>query len=344
MPSHRARPFAQKRSTKSTSQETSSAEIMHHGAETNKANMTHRIDRQTVQSVYCGGKHQSYETCPAKGQTCNFCLKTNHFEKVCRVEKQTNRQVSQTDQDKRNSSEEKYAWSISNSPKNRAAARISPMTTILINNTNASMMIDTGASVNVMDEATYAKIRMPTLVRHRGPRIMPYGGGISLNVLGGCDVTIESKFAIQCHRFHVVKGAHGSLIGFTAAQELGLVNIVNKISSQENTHPGLTKGIGKLKDVQVKVHIDESVRPVAITNRSIPFRMRPKIDDEEQRLLQEDTIEKVPVGEPTPWVSPIVTPPKKDGSIPLCIDMREPNKATIRERHNMPHWMNSYMT
>ncbi len=87
--------------------------------------------------------------------------------------------------------------------------------------------------------------------------------------------------------------------------ELGLVNIVNKISSNwENTHPGLTNGIGKLKDVHVKLHIDESVRPAAITNRKIPFHMRPKIDDEEQRLLQEDTIEKVPVGEPTPWVSP----------------------------------------
>ena len=174
------------------------------------------------------------------------------------------------------------------------------------------MMIDTGASVNVMDEATYAQIRKPTLVRQRGPRIMPYGGGTSLNVLGVCDVTIESKSAIQCHRFHVVKGAHRSLIGFSAAQELGIVNIVNKIScTWENAHPGLTKGIGKLKDVQVKLHIDESVRPVAITNRKIPFHTRPKIDDEEQRLLQEDTIKKVPVGEPTPWVSPIVTPPKR---------------------------------
>ena len=68
-----------------------------------------------------------------------------------------------------------------------------------------------------------------------------------------CDVTIESK----CHRFHVVNGAHGSLIGFTAARELGLVNIVNKIRyNWENTHLGLTNGIGKLKDVHVKLHID----------------------------------------------------------------------------------------
>ena len=73
---------------------------------------------------------------------------------------------------------------------------------------------------------------------------MPYGGGTSLNVLSGCNVMIESKSSIHCHRFHVVKGAHGSLNGFTAAQELGIVNIVNRISSNwENTHPGLTKCI-----------------------------------------------------------------------------------------------------
>ena len=139
-----------------------------------------------------------------------------------------------------------------NSPKNKAA-RKSPMTSILINNVNDEMMIDTGASVNVMDEETYDKIHKPTLLRHRGPRFMPYGGGTSLNVLGVCDVTLESKSAIQCHRFHVIKDAHGSLVGFTAAQELGHVNIVNKINSKwEIKHPGLTKGVGKLKDVQVK--------------------------------------------------------------------------------------------
>ena len=90
---------------------------------------------------------------------------------------------------------------------------------------------------------------------------MPYGGGTSLNVLGVCDVTLESESAIQCHRFHEMKGAHELLVDFTAAQKLGIVNIVNKISySWEIKHPGLTKGIGKLNDVQVKLHIDESVR------------------------------------------------------------------------------------
>ena len=130
-----------------------------------------------------------------------------------------------------------------NLPTNKTTARKSPMTVIAVN--NAKMMIDTGASVNVMDERTYEMIRKPALMRHKGPRIMPYGGGTPLNVLGVCDVTLESKSAIQCHRFHVTKGAHGSLIGFSTAQELGLVNSVNKIGSNwEDKYPGLTKGTG----------------------------------------------------------------------------------------------------
>ena len=121
---------------------------------------------------------------------------------------------------------------------------------------------------------------------------LPYGGGKPLNILGVCDVTIESKSAIQCHHLHIIKGTHRSLIGFNTTQELGLVNIVNKINTEwEEEYLGLTKGIGKLKNVQVKLHIDQSVRPVAITNWKILFHMRPNIGEEEQRLLSEDTIE-----------------------------------------------------
>ena len=85
------------------------------------------------------------------------------------------------------------------------------------------------------------------------------------------------------------------------------------------------KGIGKLKNVDIKLHIDETVPPVAQSARCIPFHMRKKVSKE---------LEKVEG--PTPWVSPLVVIPKKNGDVRLCVDMRMANKAIKRERHPSP--------
>ena len=92
--------------------------------------------------------------------------------------------------------------------------------------------------------------------------------------------------------------------------------------------------IGKLKDFEVKLHIDESVVLVAQPARRIPFHLRRKVASELQRLEQQGIIE--PVEGPTPWVSPLVVIPKENGEIRLFVDMREANKAILRERHPTP--------
>jgi hypothetical protein len=53
-----------------------------------------------------------------------------------------------------------------------------------------------------------------------------------------------------------------------------------------------------------------------------------------EKLEQQGIIEAVEG--PTPWVSPLVVIPKKNGEIRLCVDMREANKAIHRERHPTP--------
>ena len=116
-------------------------------------------------------------------------------------------------------------------------------------------------------------------------------------------------------------GAHGSLLSFATALALGVVNInINTVSAGHHIaekYPGLFEGIGKLKDFEVKLHIDESVAPVAQPARRIPFHLRRKVASELQRLEQLGIIE--PVDGPTPWVSPLVViPKKKNGEIQLC--------------------------
>jgi hypothetical protein len=53
-------------------------------------------------------------------------------------------------------------------------------------------------------------------------------------------------------------------------------------------------------------------------------------------LEQQDIIERVPDNQPTPWISPIVAVPKKNGGVRICVDMREANAAIKRVRHPIP--------
>ena len=108
---------------------------------------------------------------------------------------------------------------------------------------------------------------------------------------------------------------------------------MNHIDSEEiiKQYPALFDcSIGALKDYKVKLHIDTSVQPVPPPN---PVQCAKKVEDKLVELENADIIEKV--DGPTPWVSPIVTPPKPD-EIRLCVDMRGPNTVIKRERHITP--------
>ncbi|XP_053385661.1 uncharacterized protein K02A2.6-like [Mercenaria mercenaria] len=98
----------------------------------------------------------------------------------------------------------------------------------------------------------------------------------------------------------------------------------------------LFNGLGKLKDVEVKFHVDESVVPSTQPPRRVPFHVREKVEKELQRLEDLDVIEKD--DGPTPWVSNLVitSKPHAPEEIRMCVDMRHANKAIKRERHVTP--------
>ena len=64
------------------------------------------------------------------------------------------------------------------------------------------------------------------------------------------------------------------------------------------------QGIGKLKDFEIKLDIDPTVKPVVQPTR------RKQVEQEINSLIKQD-IEKVPANETKPWISQIVAVPKK---------------------------------
>ena len=150
-----------------------------------------------------------------------------------------------------------------------------------------------------------------------------------------------SSFQDQQHEspIHILKGNHGSLLSYKTATALGIINLqVRHVQDDTTPHdmlctkyPTLFHGIGQLKGVEVKLHIDETVTPVAQPPRQIAFHIRQKVDTELRNLEEKGIIER-----PAPRVSLLVITSKKNGEVRVCVDMRRANQAIVRERHPMP--------
>ena len=101
-----------------------------------------------------------------------------------------------------------------------------------------------------------------------------------------------------------------------------------------NKHDAVFNGVGKLKEYQLKVHLNPDITPVAQPQRRLPFHVRKDVEKKLKELQDLDIIEDVEG--PTPWVSPLVAVPKSNGDVRVCVDMRRANEAVTRERHPIP--------
>ena len=192
-----------------------------------------------------------------------------------------------------------------------------------INGIQMKMLIDTGASTDIIDEA-FQKISRTQPVRLEDTCcIFAYGSQSRLSVLGKFKTNIGANGKQVTSTMHVLQGTHGSLLNFSTANKLGLVDVkisnVTSDSSLINQYPSVFQGIGKLKNYEVKLHIGKTVTPVTQSARRIPFHLRKKVSAELKKLEVQGIIEKVEG--PTPWVSPLVVIPKKNGDVRLCVDM-----------------------
>ena len=202
------------------------------------------------------------------------------------------------------------------------------------------ILIDSGASANVIDKGTFDQIKTSEHYLYKSNlKIYPYGSNKPLELAGRTNIKIKVGNSQHDVEFQVIKGKGKPLVGRKTATELGLLHVgmLNSLSQEqanENTESIIRsfedrfQGTGMLKDFQLKLHIDETVTPVAQTSRQIPFKMRKQVKQKIDELEKCDFIEKV-TG-PTPWVSNLVPVPKKNNDIRLAVDMRQANKSILR--------------
>ena len=251
--------------------------------------------------------------------------------------------------------EENYIFTISTTKETvplysvRGKHTPKPMFMVEIDGNPVKMLGDTGAPVNIIGENAFYTLHPKLTLQPSDTTLYPYGKDRPpIALLGMFTATLSSDYAQDDTCVYVTKGNERALLSRDSAETLNLIKInrdaiVSEINTASPTptqtcqeFQDLFTGIGKLKGVQLQLHIDKDVQPTAQPHRKEPFHLRSKIEAELKKLKDLGIIEDA-VGS-TPWVSNMVAAPKpKDPeSVRICVDMRIANKAIEREHHPMP--------
>ena len=185
--------------------------------------------KQSTQCRQCGYTWpHTRGPCPAIGKTCTTCGKPNHFAQMCLTGKvwPTSRDAKQPPQQKNRSpqvrqvrvqpdrtsesSDEEYLFTLGLKDGDGKVPKI----TVTVNGIPISMMVDTGASTNIMDEATFSKLQSIEL-QSTSSRIFAYGSESQLSVLGKFKIVLPSKL-----RRRAINIAHEGHQGIVKTKQL----------------------------------------------------------------------------------------------------------------------------
>ena len=282
----------------------------------------------------CGSKHHlaNSEDCPAKKSSCRKCLKVGHYSKCCRNSKPiaavSAGNPPNPDNDGRENILSIYASdSLPDMVRN-----------VQLNGISTDILIDTGASVNIIPEGIIPLINMrPTTAR------VSAWGNFPVPVIGEITVTVNYNSQTLSDTFIVVKPNCPCMPLFSAklCRNLGILSEIANIENA-NCSPmieyyktsGLFSGVGLLKNYSHKIELNPDIKPVQTPPRKLPPSIISEINTEINKLLSQGIIKKL--DEPTEWSSALVVARKRDGQVRLCTDLRPLNKAVRVPHHPIP--------
>ena len=187
---------------------------------------------------YCGlGYPQNDRPCPTKSSTCASCGVKGHFAKVCRSSQKHDKQKQQkknqkftrkvrpkTDKSKpyrhngqaraitvksevsdsdTGSTGSDYVYAVQ---KQENATHGVKKTTLKINNKQFQLLVDTGATVDLVDSKTYELLRNQVTLDKSNTKIYAYRATKPLPLTGQFQAAIESKIQYTVSQFYVVEG------------------------------------------------------------------------------------------------------------------------------------------
>ena len=194
-----------------------------------------------------------------------------------------------------------------------------PVFEVQISNTVLRVMADSGATVNILSEHDFNLLDPKPQLSETKTKVYPYMSKNPLSLKGKFHANVKSGWDSVYEVFYVAKGSSSSILSWATSQKLNLIKAVSVVNQSDASLPpntleflkhysSLMNTMGEYKGTPARIHVDESVKPVALPHRRIPFHVRKQVEKKLKQLESEGIIERAEG--PTPWVSPIVVVPK----------------------------------
>lgn len=305
----------------------------------------------------CGWKgHKNKQDCPALDQKCIKCRAQGHYARCCQSQKrahpdsqnnrefvhprkQSRRQVNcvaeNTNEDLSSASDDDQFGCFRIKDKQGDTGEKDGIITCRIGGVPITMLIDSGSSVNVLTKSDWSCLKSQKASlwdesENPAATLKPYAATSPLLIRKSFHSTIGiQRKSEKIAKFFVVDNGEISLLGKTTAIQLGVLKIGLSVNQVKEI-----VAFPKIKNVQIKLAIDKSIRPVKQPLRRVAVSVESAIENKLKEAVAQDIIE--PVTRPSEWISPILVLFKKSGEIRICVDMRRANEAIARENYPLP--------
>lgn len=293
------------------------------------------------------GKHPEHKwndgKCPAKGSTCSYCHKANHWMAVCRK-----RAVHSLDVAEHETDEEILNISLTDTvhPVNSLAADKWAIHVNILSQ-EVPFRIDTGAKCNTLTLSSYQKLAHAGELKRSNKLLRSYSNH-KLKPVAAVDLPIRHKEQTVKAEFEIVDIAQESVLSGSTAEALGLIARLNSLHATSEKRqckaslseaipqglcdfPELVRTTGTLPG-KYTIKIQPNAKGVVHPVRRQPATLKEKIVQKLHEMEEDGYIARVE--QPTEWVSSMVAVYRGD-KIRICIDPSDLNKVIKREHYPM---------
>ncbi|GKA38479.1 putative reverse transcriptase domain-containing protein [Tanacetum coccineum] len=256
---------------------------------------------------------------PGHKSTCFECGVQGHFKRECPKLKNNKNCRNQVGNDRAPA----RVYAVGHGGTNPDSNIVTGM--FLLNNRYAFILFDIGADRSFVSTTFSSQMDiMPSTLDHYYDVELADGRIIGLNtILKGCTLNLLNH-PFNINLMPVELGSFDAIIGMDwLAKYQAIIMCAKKID---------LPGLPLTQQVEFQIDLIPSAAPVA----QAPYRLAPSEIKELSEQLKELSDKGFIRPSSSPWGAPVLFVKKKDGSFWMCIDYRELNKLTVKNRYPLP--------